>query len=115
MGGGAEPEDVYKRQVVDYMGEMKYLAQTYPEITKLSIIGYSWGIKDDAVALNGVSNDNVDPERSIPIYALEICNNPGEMDGRPATLHQAGNHGGELDANETVSYTHLDVYKRQGV
>lgn len=88
------------RTVVDYMGEMKYLAQTYPEITKLSIIGYSWGIKDDAVALNGVSNDNVDPERSIPIYALEICNNPGEMDGRPATLHQAGNHGGELDANE---------------
>lgn len=88
------------RTVVDYMGEMKYLAQTYPEITKLSIIGYSWGIKDDAVALNGVSDDNVDPERSIPIYALEICNNPGVMDGRPATLHQAGNHGGELDANE---------------
>lgn len=88
------------RTVVDYMGEMKYLAQTYPEITKLSIIGYSWGIKDDAVALNGVSDDNVDPERSVPIYALEICNNPGVMDGRPATLHQAGNHGGEIDSNE---------------
>ncbi len=88
------------RTVVDYMGEMKYLAQTYPEITKLSIIGYSWGIKDDAVALNGVANDNVDPERSVPIYALEICNNPGARDGRPATLHQAGNHGGEIDSNE---------------
>ena len=41
------------RTIVDYMGEMKYLAQEYPEICRLILIGYSNGIKDDAIANNG--------------------------------------------------------------
>ena len=92
------------RTIVDYMGEMKYLAQEYPEICRLILIGYSNGIKDDAIRNDGQTGDGeggiVDPSRAVPVYAMEICNKPGVMDGRPASLHQAGNHGGELDANE---------------
>lgn len=89
------------RTLVDHMGEMRYLAETYPEIVKMRLIGYSFGIDDDVTATNQADIlEKQNPERSIPVYALEICNEPGVMDGRPATLHQAANHGGEIEACE---------------
>jgi hypothetical protein len=83
------------RTPVDHLGEMKYLAKTYPEITNLIHIGYTNGISS-----TNASDFTPHPEFRIPLYALEISSAPGVWDGRPATLHQAGNHGGELDGNE---------------
>lgn len=88
------------RTPVDHLGEMKYLAQTYPEITKLILLGYTNGITSTSTNPNDF---NAFPEYKIPLYALEISSAPGVMDGRPATLHQAGNHGGELDSNELAA------------
>jgi hypothetical protein len=82
------------RTVVEHQGEMRYLAQTYPDITKIHFLGYTNGISTNSATLGAF------PEYRIPLYALEVCNKPGVMDGRPATLHQAGNHAGELDSNE---------------
>lgn len=114
------------RTVVDHMGELRYLAQTYPEITKLHLLGFTQGIKDDVRNTNIFGNlfDERDGEtRKVPVYALEICNAPGVQDGRPTTLHQAANHGGELEACEmamnlawylTSQYgkTDTDMHKR---
>lgn len=88
------------RTPVDHLGEMKYLAETYPDITKLILLGYTNGISDE------MTNPNIFEafdEFKIPVYALEISSAPGVQDGRPATLHQAGNHGGELDSNELAA------------
>ncbi|MCL1808428.1 MAG: hypothetical protein FWG42_01515, partial [Clostridiales bacterium] len=85
------------RTPVDHMGELKYLAETYPEITKLVYVGRTNGISNSGT---NPTNYNSFPQYSIPLYALEISSAPGVWDGRPATLHQAGNHGGELDSNE---------------
>jgi hypothetical protein len=69
------------RPVQDYYAEMRYLAATYPNIVKLHVYGatkyYKW-----------------------PLIALEISNNPGGNDGRPGTMHQAGNHPREWQSNE---------------
>ena len=89
------------RTPVEHIGEMKYLAQTYPEITKVHLVGYTNGIAGSGNSANtGNGNYIAVPENRIPLYALEICSAPGVWDGRPASLHQAGNHGGEIDANE---------------
>ncbi|MCL1816590.1 MAG: hypothetical protein FWG43_03190 [Clostridiales bacterium] len=84
------------RTPVDHLSEMRYLHQTYPDITNMVLLGRSNGVQTGATH----NNWNAFPQYSIPIYALEICSAPGVMDGRPATLHQCGNHGGELDSNE---------------
>ena len=88
------------RTPVDHLGEMKYLAITYPNITNLILIGYTNGISNVGTNPNDFT---AHPEFRIPLYALEISSAPGVMDGRPATLHQAGNHGGELDGNEACA------------
>ncbi|MCL1982963.1 MAG: hypothetical protein FWG53_07765, partial [Clostridiales bacterium] len=82
------------RTPVEHFGELKYLAQTYPDITRLVYVGKTNGIGTNANVFTG------SPANAIPLYALEISNAPGVMDGRPATLHQAANHGGELDSAE---------------
>ncbi|MCL1810523.1 MAG: hypothetical protein FWG42_12270, partial [Clostridiales bacterium] len=82
------------RTPVQHFGEMRYLAQTYPEIAKMVYVGKTKGIGTNASVFTG------SPENAIPLYALEISSAPGVMDGRPATLHQASNHGGEVDAAE---------------
>ena len=89
------------RTPVDHLGEMKYLNETYPDITNLVFVGYTNGIGPSAPTTFTASNNyGVTAAYRIPLYALEISSAPGVWDGRPATLHQAGNHGGELDSNE---------------
>ena len=85
------------RTPTDYFGEMNYLAQTYPNLVKLSKIGNTVGIR---TSITGGSSAGADPAYSSPLYAMEICNAPGSNDGRPAALHMGGNHGGELPSNE---------------
>jgi membrane dipeptidase len=85
------------RTPVDHLSELKYLAQTYPDITNLIHVGYTNGIGANANVFGPV------PQFRVPLYALEICSNPGVWDGRPATLHQASNHGGEIDSSEMCS------------
>ncbi len=74
------PDRLGYRTVTEYYAEMNYLAETYPELVKLHEYGVSF--------------------EGVPLLALEISNNPGGNDGRPATLHQAGNHAREWNSNE---------------
>ncbi|MDR0425041.1 MAG: zinc carboxypeptidase, partial [Clostridiales Family XIII bacterium] len=74
------PKRLGYRTVTEYYGEMNYLAALYPELVKMEVIGTS--------------------VEGVPIYALEICNEPGKRDGRPETFHMAGNHAREWPTNE---------------
>ena len=74
------------RTPVDNLGEMKYLAETYPDITKLILLGYTNGISDEMA--NPTIFDAF-PEFKIPVYALEISSAPGVQDGRRPCIRQA--------------------------
>ncbi|MCL1808410.1 MAG: hypothetical protein FWG42_01415 [Clostridiales bacterium] len=71
------------RTVTDHYAELNYLAAAYPELAKKYVIGKTWN--------------------NIPMFALEISNNPGGNDGRPSALHMGVNHGGELPSAEMAS------------
>ena len=97
------PMRIGHRTVVDQMGEMRYLAQKYPDLTKLHLLGWTQGIRDNITntnTFNQLFDERGGESRRVPVYALEICNNPGVQEGRPATLHQGANHGGEQEACE---------------
>ncbi|RHW32837.1 hypothetical protein D1B31_21055 [Neobacillus notoginsengisoli] len=74
------PDRLGYRTVTEFYAEMNYLAAKYPELVKLHEYGVSF--------------------EGVPLRALEISNNPGGNDGRPATVHQAGNHAREYNTSE---------------
>ena len=73
------------RTVTEYYAESNYLALAYPELVKKHIIGRSY--------------------EGVPMIAIEISNAPGSFDGRPGTVHQAGNHAREWPTNELALNT----------
>ena len=84
------------RTVSQYYAEMNYLAEAYPDLVKLHVMGYSHG---SAGSWTGTIRAN---ERwaPIPLVVMEICKDPGVNDGRPGTFHYAGNHAREWPSNE---------------
>ena len=84
------------RTVTEYYAEMNYLAQAYPELVTLHVVGESIGSAGNWTG-NVRANEIWAP---IPIIAMEICNKPGENDGRPESMHLAGNHAREWPSNE---------------
>ncbi|MCL1809975.1 MAG: M14 family metallopeptidase, partial [Clostridiales bacterium] len=74
------PSRLGYRTVSELYGEINYLAQEYPDIVKLHVLGKSWD--------------------GNPLVALEVCNAPGVHDGRPESMHVAGHHAREWPSNE---------------
>ncbi|MCL1809696.1 MAG: hypothetical protein FWG42_08070 [Clostridiales bacterium] len=68
------------RSATEFYAEMNYLANEYPEVVKLHVMGKTYEGK--------------------PLIALEICNSPGISDGRPESIHFGGNHAREWPGTE---------------
>ncbi|MCL1981703.1 MAG: M14 family metallopeptidase, partial [Clostridiales bacterium] len=68
------------RSATEFYAEMNYLALEYPDIVKKHVLGTTY--------------------EGRPLIALEICKNPGVEDGRPGSIHFAGNHAREWPGTE---------------